>query len=145
MQTSAPMVPHEEIGPERHGPNSEELEDRASEPVQQQENLGHGQRRKRVPSHLEDYLCYSAKSKDPSSMTSPNQKASPGKLYHIVNYINCENFSNAHRNYLAAITKVVEPRYFHEAVRNTHWREAMAKGMEALELNKTWTIEDLPP
>jgi len=55
------------------------------------------------------------------------------------------NFSNAHKNYLAAITKIVEPRYFHEAVKDKHWGEAMAKETETLELNKTWTIANLPP
>ena len=54
-------------------------------------------------------------------------------------------FSNAHRNYLVAITKIVEPRYFHEAVKKEKLREAMAKETEALELNKTWTVEELPP
>lgn len=48
-------------------------------------------------------------------------------------------FSNAHRSYLATITKIVEPRYFYEVVKN------MAKEIEALELNKTWIIKDLPP
>ena len=50
-----------------------------------------------------------------------------------------------HKNYLAAITKIMEPRYFHEAVKDVKWREAMAKEIEALEINKTWTVEDLPP
>jgi len=39
----------------------------------------------------------------------------------------------------------VEPRYFHQAVRDPNWREATAKEIEALETNQTWTIESLPP
>jgi len=46
---------------------------------------------------------------------------------------------------LAAITKVVEPRFFHEAIQDPNWREAMNKEIDALELNDTWTIEELPP
>ena len=67
-----------------------------------------------------------------------------GKPYPIINYVTCDNFSNAHINYLAAITKVVEPRYFHEAVKDVKWRDAMAKEIKALEMNETWTIVDLP-
>jgi len=79
----------------------------------------------------------------PSS--SPLQKFSSGKPYPIANYVTYAKLSNAYRNYLATITKVVEPRYFHEAVYDVKCREAMEKEIEALELNKTWTIEDLPP
>jgi len=46
---------------------------------------------------------------------------------------------------LAAITKIVEPRSFHEAVKDPSRREAMATEIEALELNKTWTIVNLAP
>jgi len=66
------------------------------------------------------------------------------KPYPIINYVTCDSFSNAHRNYLATITKVVEPRYFHEAVKDVKWRDAMTKEIEAFEMNETWTIEDLP-
>jgi len=31
----------------------------------------------------------------------------------------------------------VESRYFHEAVKDEHWREAMATEIKALEENKT--------
>ena len=39
----------------------------------------------------------------------------------------------------------MELRSFHEAVKDPNWREAMTEEIEALELNKTWTIVDLPP
>jgi len=38
----------------------------------------------------------------------------------------------------------VEPRFFHEAVKDPKWREDMTKEIEALELNQTWSIVDLP-
>jgi len=42
-----------------------------------------------------------------------------------------------HRNYLAAIFKVVEPRFFHDAVQDPKWREAMIKEIQTLEENNT--------
>jgi len=35
------------------------------------------------------------------------------------------------------------PDFFHEAVKNPKWREAMAKEIEALAENNTWSVEDL--
>ena len=88
-------------------------------------------------------MYYSINSHNPSS-TCSFQKVSSGKPYPLAHYVTCDNFSTVHKNYLATITKIVEPRYFHQAVTNPKWREAMANKIEALELNQTWTIEDLP-
>jgi len=93
---------------------------------------------------LEDYVCYSTSSSNPSS-TDSFQTLSSGKPYPLTRYVTCDNFSNAHKSYLAAITKIVEPRCFHQAVADPNWREAIAKEIDALELNQTWTIEDLLP
>ena len=41
---------------------------------------------------------------------------------------------------MAAITKVVEPRFFHEAVKDPNWREAMNKEIDALEVNNTGVL-----
>jgi len=43
---------------------------------------------------------------------NPLQNVSSGKAYPVANYITYAKFSTAHKNYLAAITKIVEPRYF---------------------------------
>ncbi|GKB80093.1 retrovirus-related pol polyprotein from transposon TNT 1-94 [Tanacetum coccineum] len=38
-----------------------------------------------------------------------------------------------------------EPVTYYEAMKDTRWRSAMDSELEALEQNKTWTIEKLPP
>jgi len=37
--------------------------------------------------------------------------------YAIANYVTYANFSVSHQNFLAAITKVTEPKYYHETVK----------------------------
>jgi len=97
-------------------------------------------RTRRASSHLEDYVCYAAQVNDPSLVASP-PKGSSGNPYPLVNYITCNNFSNSHRAFLDSITKIIEPRYYYEAIKDPRWRKAMGEEIRALEENKTWTVE----
>ncbi|KAJ3688185.1 hypothetical protein LUZ61_017349 [Rhynchospora tenuis] len=101
------------------------------------------QRSRKPPIHLQDYICYKAVC-DPSKAHSSTFDSS-GSLYPIAHYVNCNNFSAAHRKFLAAVTIGKEPQYFGEAMKDKHWRDAMHAEIDALERNETWTIEDLPP
>ncbi|PKI63865.1 hypothetical protein CRG98_015748 [Punica granatum] len=65
--------------------------------------------------------------------------------YPIERFVDYSNISNTHRAFLAAIDSDREPTSYREAVRDRKWRDAMAEEIRALELNKTWTIERLPP
>jgi len=38
---------------------------------------------------------------------------------------------------MAAIAKIVEPRFYHEEVKDPHWKETMKKEIKALEKNHT--------
>ena len=49
------------------------------------------------------------------------------------------------KNFLAAITKVIEPRHYHEVVKDPQWREAMVEEIQVLEKTDTWVLQDLPP
>lgn len=105
--------------------------------------LRRSDRARQAPTHLTDYICYGACSIDPSP-TASTQQGSSGTPYPIVNFVTCNKFSPAHQHFLAAITKVVEPRYYQEAAKSPLWRKAMAEEIQALEENQTWTIEELP-
>jgi len=54
-----------------------------------------------------------------------------------------QSFFQFPQSLLAAITKLVEPTYYHEAAKDARWRCAMGEEICALEENQTWTIEDL--
>ena len=47
--------------------------------------------------------------------------------------------------FVRPLQRVVEPEYYHEAVKDPRWRRAMADKIRALEENKTWTLKELPP
>jgi len=62
----------------------------------------------------------------------------------LVNYVTCNCFSNPHEAFLVAITKIFEPRYYHEVAKDPRWNGAMGEEIRALEANQTWIIKDLP-
>lgn len=47
-------------------------------------------------------------------------------------------------NFLATIFAGVEPKSFKQAMLDPPWREAMAKEIDTLEQNNTWTFKTLP-
>ncbi|GJT27038.1 reverse transcriptase domain-containing protein [Tanacetum coccineum] len=76
-----------------------------------------GHRKKETSVRLRDYVINTVKKKSPSCSTPPTQSRSSEQ----------------------------EPVKYYEAIKDKHWRSAMDSELEALEQNKTWTIEKLPP
>jgi len=109
------------------------------------QNNGRSSRAQKSSAHLDDYVCYNARAKDPFSTAHRLQEESSGMPYPIVNYVTCTNFSISHQNVLATITTVTEPRHYHKVVKDPRWREAMTEEIQALEKNETWVLQDLPP
>jgi len=92
-----------------------------------------GNRVRRTSAHFGEYLCYNVRSNNLVSLTTPLQKASSGMSYPLKDYVTCTNFSTSHQQFLAAITKIAEPRFYHEVVQNEHWRKATTEEIKALE------------
>lgn len=76
-------------------------------------------------------------------MSSPTVQGT--NLYGIEYYVSDEIFSPKHQAFLAVVTSATEPQYFHEAMKDKRWKKAMSHEIDALEENKTWDLEDLPP
>ena len=109
--------------------------------------------REKIPSvKLRDYISYNAvcinnphhdpTSSDPkSSMKISGMHSTP---YPLVNFLSDEIFSEAHKAFLAAITKGVAPKSYKEVVQLKVWRDSKKDEMDAFERNKIFSIVDLP-
>ena len=101
-------------------------------------------RHRKPAAHLDDYVCYTALTRDSHLLAHLLQKDDSGTPYPITNYVIFANFSVLHHKFLRVITKVTEPKHYYEAVKDLRWRDAMKVKIQALEKNETWSLQDLP-
>ncbi|KAK3001019.1 hypothetical protein RJ639_020679 [Escallonia herrerae] len=80
----------------------------------------------------------------PSSTSHSSSPSANSMVYPLSHNISYSKFSRTHTAFLAATSSVDEPKYFSQAVKHAHWRDAMAKEISALEANNTWTLMPLP-
>ncbi|KAK3012200.1 hypothetical protein RJ639_010895 [Escallonia herrerae] len=80
----------------------------------------------------------------PSSTSHSSSSSTNSTVYPLSYNISYSKFSRTHTAFLAAISSVDEPKYFSQAMKHTHWRDAMAKEISALEANNTWTLMPSP-
>ena len=99
--------------------------------------LHHSTRHHKPPSHLADYYCHLF-SKEPS--ISSSRCLHP--LHSVLTY---SRVSSSHHHYLMSLSSELEPASYQETFQHHCWREAMKTEIEALALNKTWQIVDVPP
>ncbi|GKF01508.1 ribonuclease H-like domain-containing protein [Tanacetum coccineum] len=60
-------------------------------------------------------------------------------------YVSYVNLSKRYFCFSTTLNKSVKPKTFHEASQNPKWIEAMNLEMEALHINNTYILADLPP
>ncbi|KAE8663671.1 hypothetical protein F3Y22_tig00112925pilonHSYRG00180 [Hibiscus syriacus] len=81
------------------------------------------------PSYLQQYYCNNASSKC---------------LYPIEGFLSSSKLSTEYGAFVANISSVVEPSYYHQAVKFPTWRNAMSGELRAMKDLKTCTIVSLP-
>ncbi|KAL0452307.1 UNVERIFIED_CONTAM: hypothetical protein Slati_1208800 [Sesamum latifolium] len=101
-----------------------------------------GKRMRQVSHRLADYEVALPPSLMPSSRSSTPTANST--VFPISQFLSYSKLSKAHNAFLAAISTTDEPKSFHQAVKHTHWRQAMQQEIQALEANKTWSLTQLP-
>lgn len=54
-------------------------------------------------------------------------------LYSISNYLTYEKLSPSYKDFTIAISSSYEPKHYHQAVKYSHWKDAMQSVIRALE------------
>ncbi|GKA31226.1 putative RNA-directed DNA polymerase [Tanacetum coccineum] len=144
-QTEAPSEDQTEVDV---GPEGSQDEDNQFGPTEEptfnsdSNNFVEPSKRNRTrPTYLDDYEVQLPPSIDHKQPTSSRESSTVHSLAHYVSY---DNFTNTHKAFLSAITSNNEPKHFQQAIQDPRWIEAMKKEIQALEQNKTWTLEELP-
>ncbi|KAI5445094.1 hypothetical protein KIW84_013375 [Lathyrus oleraceus] len=106
--------------------------------------LGRGHRVKIPSTKLQDFVTNTISKICPSNCSIAPSRPS-NTPYPLSEYVNYTNFSPQHGHFLATVSVAIEPQSFVEAVKDIRWRNAMQLEIEALENNRTWTVETLPP
>ncbi|XP_076888387.1 uncharacterized protein LOC143538804 [Bidens hawaiensis] len=125
---------HENISPEPDSHDSPIEETIENTPIREK-------RTKTQPNRFKDFVVHLPSSVD-HARSAPTQASST--VHPLINFVSYNNFSNAHKAFLAAIDSIDEPKFFHRAMKNDKWKEAMQKEIRALEENGTLTLEKLP-
>ena len=89
----------------------------------------HSQLILRPPSHLKDYIC---------------NHISLSTDFPLANYFSLSHLSHSHCAFLTNIIAHQEPRSYSQAMKYSEWCNAMAKEIQALESNNTWSLCSLP-
>ena len=96
---------------------------------------------KTKPSYLQDFHCQLVSSSSPqSSAMSTNS----GNTYPLSSFVSYDNMSPSYKHFCLSISSIIEPKFYHQAVKDNHWREAMQAEISALEANQTWVVTELP-
>ncbi|MCI09043.1 retrovirus-related Pol polyprotein from transposon TNT 1-94, partial [Trifolium medium] len=93
-------------------------------------------RPKNPPSYLQDYHCNVI-----SSCTKQFSSNISHPLSSVLSYNNC---SPDYKTFCCSISSITEPKTYNQASKFDCWQKAMDAEITALEVNKTWTVVDLP-
>jgi hypothetical protein len=93
---------------------------------------------RKTPSYLQDFHCSLLPSLQHQSSSST---ASSYPISSSLSYANC---ADAYKHFCLSISTNTEPTTFKQACKLDCWKEAMKSELAALELNRTWSIVDLP-
>ncbi|XP_075669893.1 uncharacterized protein LOC142639628 [Castanea sativa] len=119
------------------------------EPVTSNPLIRRSHRIIKPPSYLQSYKCSSnACDKFAHSNPANNFCLYPTKSstqYPLSNYLDSSKLSPSNAHFCSLITDVIKPKFYHEAVNDPRWQEAMYVEIAALEANHTWTLTPLSP
>lgn len=93
-------------------------------------------RPKRPPGYLQDYHC--------NVISSCTNQFSSNVAYPLSSVLSYNNCSPDYKIFCCSISSTIEPKTYNQASKFDCWKKAMDAEITALEVNKTWTVVDLP-
>lgn len=87
------------------------------------------------PSYLKDFHC------NLTSSTPTHLAHTPYPLSSVLSY---SRLSPSHLHYTLFISATDDPTTYRQAIKHSHWVQAMQHELSAFHLNNTWTLVDLP-
>ena len=105
-------------------------------------SLRRSSRPSKTPTYLKDYKCSTITSNKLTQSThlSNNKSGSihpSGTKYPLSNYIDSSQLSPSYAHFCSLITSIPEPRFYHEAIKDPKWKDAMNAKIAALVSNNT--------
>lgn len=90
---------------------------------------------------MQDFHCQQA---SVNPLSHLNSKACTGTSFPLSHVISYDKLSSSFKAFTTSISSHIEPTFYNETVRDPQWRNATTSELDALELNPTWTLTDLP-
>lgn len=101
------------------------------------------------PSYLQDYKCSSIVCDKLVHSNHANKSGSStsfsGTKYPLSNYLDSFKLSLTYAHFCSLISNIPKPKFYHEAIKDPNWQDALVAKIATSESNNTWTLTPLPP
>ncbi|CAA7046908.1 unnamed protein product [Microthlaspi erraticum] len=111
-------------------------------------DISRPKRASKAPGYLSDYHCSLTQISKPfiSPFDIPSPESIPSTtVYPLSNVLSYSALAPLYQTYVLSYSLETESTTFKQAMTSPHFRHAMNEELEAMEVNRTWTIESLPP
>ncbi|CAA7023550.1 unnamed protein product [Microthlaspi erraticum] len=111
-------------------------------------NMSRPKRVPKAPGYLSEYHCsftQTSRSLATPFDIPPSESIPSTTVYPLSNVLTYSALAPLYQSYVFSYSLETEPTTFKQAMTSPHFRHAMNEELEAMEINRTWTIESLPP
>lgn len=97
-----------------------------------------------IPTHNQPVSKTSRKIKEYVWMKDYTENKQCSTRHPIANSLSYERVTPSCKVFLSKLSEYIEPKHFHQAIKDDRWIQSMQQEIKTLEDNNTWTIVELP-